>query len=60
MLSNREKKLMLIAFEYGFGFEDIHKPKLADDREVFNSWLDESVDSQGGTVEMLLDFDNKD
>jgi len=62
MLSKREKKLMLIAFEYGFGFADIDKPESAatPDREVFDSWLDDPVDSQGGTVEMLLDFNNKD
>ena len=61
MLSKREKKLMLIAFEYGFNHNDMDKPNPSEipDSEVFESWLDDHVDSQGGTVEMLLDFNNK-
>ena len=39
---------------------DKPNPSEIQDSEVFESWLDEPVDSQGGTVDMLLDLDNKD
>jgi len=57
MLSDREKELMFKAFSYGFSIMD---EDLITEEEEFDLWLDSPVDSQGGTVEALLDFDSKD
>ena len=59
-LSNREKYLMLKAFNYGYSsghndtVESIFSWECAEGYECFTDWLSE-MDGDGITVEMILD-----
>ena len=60
MLTDREKKLMLTAFETGFmcGVADAENGySNVPQKERFDDWLSEVIADNGGTVEQYLDWD---
>jgi len=60
MLTDRERKLMLAAFETGFihGVDDVENGySNTPQKERFESWLSEVIADNGGTVEQYLDWD---
>jgi len=62
MLTKREKKLMYDAFFVGFdcGMNDAENGYSNTSlKSLFNEWLNEQVADNGGTIEQLLDFNNK-
>lgn len=61
MITDRERKLMLAAYECGFeeGVTDFdnglsNRPV----KDKFEEWMNTTVADNGGTVEQLIDYEN--